>query len=1089
MSDMDDMDSYEDSKKDLDPDEEDQANMAKALKFKSCLCLSGDNKIRQLFVWITQLKWFDRIILILILINCIILAIQTPIAGPAVLCTNDLQINATVGDYGFNCGPPLIENDADKITGYNALLDFGGSLPGRGYHLAPTGQCTRYTTADQCKDDPTKIGSDSASRHKEGCYWDDGVLSGKTPACYDPDCNACQLQGKCSCAGPLKPGVTNAQVASESEMFFTIAFTFECLVKVISYGFIMHPGSYLRSGWNWLDWVVVVMSWVTIVFGLNNVSSIRTVRVLRPLRTMSRIPNMNVIVGAMLKSIAPLGNVMLLCSVIFFIFGILGVQFWYNLPKMYCGPDALYYNELNHWNEAGSDFRCWDLNTHTVSDVPCGCDQLGGGCDEQVKPSPNPQCIGASDDSGMMYWYEDMDVVDETNNVLTWVDHPVSGVNSTVALTDAVPKFEKVFYNYNLDGAGCGCGEVCTTALYFYCDSKGALNFDHVGTTMITIFQCVTLEGWTDIMYRVDETGFPGGWTFFLALIFFAGFFIVNLALAVIADSYNDSREEDNQRKDEELQAKKEQEQEELSGPGKAAKGGCARLSDWFGKKFKRSQKANDMFLIAPIRVFVAEDGRHAENFTWFVMLFIGINTVLLACDYHSDTNQDEYAGMDEPTLSWCDELTLAKSVTGERATALQAGANASFYEENVQLLSDKVWTSGFFDNDVAKDGMLLPGVKCMSPALTTFLEWANIFLTVFFLLEMLLKIVGLGIVEYTASAFNLFDAFIVCTSIFELIMFFASKGEQAGGFITVLRAGRLFRVFKLARKWTDLNDVLRTVIKSFSSLLPLSVILCLFMFIYSLLGMQLYGGAMFFPTRGDCNPWEDCSIPRANFDDFGTSFVAIFQMMTGEDWNVVMYDGIAATSTASFFYFMVLVVFGNYIILNLFLAILLEGFGPDDGDDEEDEEEEEETEGSAPKKGCLAKMCCCGGGKVAPDAEAAAEDEDDEDGPMGLHGAKGIRSKAKQEQDLIDADAKTMPSQNALICFSHTNPVRRFCFAVYIHPWFDGIVLIGIFLSSVALAVQNPVCHCLLLIFLCLSMPIVDLSLPFTDTPLPFHR
>eukprot|EP00329_Picozoa_sp_Boothbay-MS584-11_P004444 45781_5 len=66
-------------------------------------------------------------------------------------------------------------------------------------------------------------------------------------------------------------------------------------------------------------------------------------------------------------------------------------------------------------------------------------------------------------------------------------------------------------------------------------------------------------------------------------------------------------------------------------------------------------------------------------------------------------------------------------------------------------------------------------------------------------------------------------------------------------------------------------------------------------MFIYSLLGMQLFGGYFFFPGRTECYSWErekmGCSIPRANFDSFGEAFVTIFQMMTGEDWNVVMYD------------------------------------------------------------------------------------------------------------------------------------------------------------------------------------------------------
>ena len=53
---------------------------------------------------------------------------------------------------------------------------------------------------------------------------------------------------------------------------------------------------------------------------------------------------------------------------------------------------------------------------------------------------------------------------------------------------------------------------------------------------------------------------------------------------------------------------------------------------------------------------------------------------------------------------------------------------------------------------------------------------------------------------------------------------------------------------------------------------------------IYSLLGMALFGGKFYFPTRGDCAPWDNCAVPRANFDSFVTAFMAVFQMLTGED-------------------------------------------------------------------------------------------------------------------------------------------------------------------------------------------------------------
>jgi hypothetical protein len=73
--------------------------------------------------------------------------------------------------------------------------------------------------------------------------------------------------------------------------------------------------------------------------------------------------------------------------------------------------------------------------------------------------------------------------------------------------------------------------------------------------------------------------------------------------------------------------------------------------------------------------------------------------------------------------------------------------------------------------------------------------------------------------------------------------------------------------------------------------------------------------------------PTSDTGVPRANFDYFLWSFVTVFQILTGENWNAIMYDGIRATSWAAVIYFMALVVVGSFIMFNLFIAILMANF------------------------------------------------------------------------------------------------------------------------------------------------------------------
>jgi hypothetical protein len=66
---------------------------------------------------------------------------------------------------------------------------------------------------------------------------------------------------------------------------------------------------------------------------------------------------------------------------------------------------------------------------------------------------------------------------------------------------------------------------------------------------------------------------------------------------------------------------------------------------------------------------------------------------------------------------------------------------------------------------------------------------------------------------------------------------------------------------------------------------------------------------------------------PRHHFDDIYWSIVTIFQILTGENWNEVMYDAMRATSPIAALYFLFVLVCGNWVLLNLFLAILLDNF------------------------------------------------------------------------------------------------------------------------------------------------------------------
>mmetsp|Transcript_17432 Transcript_17432/g.12441 ORF Transcript_17432/g.12441 Transcript_17432/m.12441 type:complete len:116 (-) Transcript_17432:641-988(-) len=62
------------------------------------------------------------------------------------------------------------------------------------------------------------------------------------------------------------------------------------------------------------------------------------------------------------------------------------------------------------------------------------------------------------------------------------------------------------------------------------------------------------------------------------------------------------------------------------------------------------------------------------------------------------------------------------------------------------------------------------------------------------------------------------------------------------------------------------------------------------------------------------------------NFKNFGQSFLLLFAISTGEDWNRLMYDCAKATPLA-YIYFIMFVMLVSHVMLNLFILVIIEQF------------------------------------------------------------------------------------------------------------------------------------------------------------------
>ncbi|KAG7488651.1 hypothetical protein MATL_G00037150 [Megalops atlanticus] len=184
----------------------------------------------------------------------------------------------------------------------------------------------------------------------------------------------------------------------------------------------------------------------------------------------------------------------------------------------------------------------------------------------------------------------------------------------------------------------------------------------------------------------------------------------------------------------------------------------------------------------------------------------------------------------------------------------------------------------------------------------------------------MVLKIIALDPYYYFQQGWNIFDSIIVSLSLMELGL---SNVEG----LSVLRSFRLLRVFKLAKSWPTLNTLIKIIGNSVGALGNLTLVLAIIVFIFAVVGMQLFG-----KNYQDCvcKISKDCTMPRWHMKDFFHSFLIVFRVLCGE-WIETMWDCMeVAGQPLCILVFMLVMVIGNLVVLNLFLALLLSSFSAD---------------------------------------------------------------------------------------------------------------------------------------------------------------
>ncbi|KAK3565568.1 hypothetical protein QTP86_012457 [Hemibagrus guttatus] len=431
--------------------------------------------------------------------------------------------------------------------------------------------------------------------------------------------------------------------------------------------------------------------------------TLRAVRVLRPLKLVSGIPSLQIVLKSIMKAMVPLLQIGLLLFFAILMFAIIGLEFYSGRLHKTCSPDP---DILE--NETVPD---------KVAEFPCGVRAC------PLKYSCNKSWIGPND---------------------------------------------------------------------------GITQFDNILFAVLTVFQCITMEGWTTVLYNTnDALGSLWNWLYFIPLIIIGSFFVLNLVLGVLSGEFAKERERVENRRAFMKLRRQQQIERELNG-----------YRAWIDR---------------------------------------------------------------------AEEVMLAEENKNSGPSALDGGPL-----NRVSIRSAKRGPTAYFRR---KERMLRISVRRMVKTHTFY--WTV-----------------LGLVALNTICV----AIVIVGSIFEVIWSFFRPGMSFG--ISVLRALRLLRIFKITKYWASLRNLVVSLMNSMKSIISLLFLLFLFIVVFALLGMQLFGGRFIFEE-----------FTPTNFDTFPAAIMTVFQILTGEDWNEVMYNGIRSQGGVksgmwSSIYFIVLTLFGNCIFL-----------------------------------------------------------------------------------------------------------------------------------------------------------------------------
>ncbi|XP_076791718.1 sodium channel protein type 4 subunit alpha [Arvicanthis niloticus] len=646
--------------------------------------------------------------------------------------------------------------------------------------------------------------------------------------------------------------------SKDVEYTFTGIYTFESLIKMLARGFCIDDFTFLRDPWNWLDFSVITMAYVTEFVDLGNISALRTFRVLRALKTITVIPGLKTIVGALIQSVKKLSDVMILTVFCLSVFALVGLQLFMGNLRQKC---VRWPPPMNDTNTTWYGNDTWYAN-----DTWYGNDT----------------------------WYAN----DTWNSPESWTSNSTfdweAYINDEGNFYFLEGSNDALLCGNSSDAGHCPEGYECIKAGRN--PNYGYTSYDTFSWAFLALFRLMTQDYWENLFQLTLRAAGKTYMIFFVVIIFLGSFYLINLILAVVAMAYAEQNEAtlaEDQEKEEEFQQMLE--------------------------KFKKHQEELEKAKAAQ----ALEGGEEAD----------GDPTHNKDCNGSLDTSGEK--GPPRPSCSADSAISDAMEELEEahqkcppwwykcahKVLIWNCCAPWVKFKHIIHLIvMDPFVDLGITICIVLNTLFMAMEHYPMTEHFDHVLSVGNLVFTGIFTAEMVLKLIAMDPYEYFQQGWNIFDSFIVTLSLVEL-----GLANVQG--LSVLRSFRLLRVFKLAKSWPTLNMLIKIIGNSVGALGNLTLVLAIIVFIFAVVGMQLFGKSY---KECVCKIASDCNLPRWHMHDFFHSFLIVFRILCGE-WIETMWDCMEVAGQAMCLtVFLMVMVIGNLVVLNLFLALLLSSFSAD---------------------------------------------------------------------------------------------------------------------------------------------------------------